>query len=121
MADSKAIEEIADLLKVLGHPLRLKIINLVASQEFAVGEIENKTGISQPTLSQQLAIVRNAGLVKTRRESKQVYYSLDTNRVALICDTLGWIRADDDAHKTIQSKVVRQRKLGSGATFAEIL
>ena len=121
MADTNNLGEIAELLKVLGHPLRLKIVNLIAGHEYAVSEIEEKTGISQPSLSQQLAIIRKSGLVRTRREAKQVFYSLDFATVAQVCECLGWMNRGQDTQQSVQSKKSRQRKLGSGATFAEIL
>lgn len=65
-----------DELKALAHPARFAIVAALAVQELNVGEIEQATSISQPALSQQLAVLRDAGLVKTRRDAKLVYYSL---------------------------------------------
>lgn len=63
-------------LKALAHPARFAIIAALAVQELNVGEIERVTSIRQPALSQQLAVLRDAGLVDTRRDAKLVYYSL---------------------------------------------
>ena len=69
-------------LKAVAHPARFSILSLLSEGERNVGEIEKVTGISQPSLSQQLAVLRNAGLVETRKDSKLVYYSLDQSRLA---------------------------------------
>lgn len=68
---------LAEALRILGHPSRLAILRVVAGGERAVGEIAAATGMAMSTLSQQLAILRNAGLVRTRREARQVFYALD--------------------------------------------
>lgn len=73
MTDEAPIEE----LKAIAHPLRFQIVQLLRSGEINVGEIEQLSGIGQPTLSQQLGILRKAGLVVTRKEAKLVYYSLN--------------------------------------------
>ena len=57
-------------------------------QERNVGELEELLGIVQPTLSQQLAVLRREGLVDTRREGKQVYYSVASREALAILHTL---------------------------------
>lgn len=66
-----------DALKALSHPARFAIVRALAEHERNVGEIEQATQVTQPALSQQLAILRSAGLVDARREAKQVFYSLN--------------------------------------------
>jgi len=66
-----------DALKALAHPLRYRILAALAQGECNVGEIEAASKIGQPALSQQLAVLRDAGLVNHRREARQVFYSLD--------------------------------------------
>jgi len=56
--------------------------------EVNVGELEKATKISQPTLSQQLTILRQDGFVKTRRECKYIYYTLDSHEVVELMKTL---------------------------------
>ncbi len=65
-----------ELFKALGHPLRFRILATLSDGEHNVGEIEEASGISQPALSQQLAVLRGAGLVTTRRDAKQVFYAI---------------------------------------------
>lgn len=69
-------DDLIEALKALAHPLRWRILAALAQRESNVGEIEQATGISQPGLSQQLGVLRKAGLVETRKEAKLVFYSL---------------------------------------------
>ena len=77
-------EELVDALKALGHPVRLRIMQALSGVERNVGEIEAAAGIGQPTLSQQLAVLRKAGLVVTRKQAKLVYYRIDESQLAPI-------------------------------------
>ena len=77
-------EELVDALKALAHPVRLRIMRALTGTERNVGEIDDAADIGQPTLSQQLAVLRNAGLVKTRKDAKLVYYRIDDGRLAKV-------------------------------------
>lgn len=118
--DINNLEDMAGLFKVMGHNVRLKIVIALAGDEFSVGELEKQSEIQQPTLSQQLAILRNADLVCTRREAKQIYYSLNQNRIGEICDALGWMHKSSIEPDNKSAVLERRRKLGSGASFARI-
>lgn len=115
------LEDIANLFKVMGHVARLKIVTVLANGEYSVGELEKQSDIQQPTLSQQLAILRNADLVTTRREAKQVHYSLNQNRIGEICDALGWMHKDHGPVSDEITALDRHRKLGSASSFARII
>lgn len=82
-------EALLDSLKAIAHPSRLNVLRTLTEGERNVGEIEEATGIGQPTLSQQLAILRKADLVQTRRQAKMVYYSLDEEALARLGAALG--------------------------------
>jgi DNA-binding transcriptional ArsR family regulator len=75
--------EAAEKLKVYAQPQRLMILSRLLDGERTVGEIEEATGIGQPALSQQLAELRRAELVATRRAAKQVFYRLANDNAAL--------------------------------------
>ncbi|MFZ2872403.1 ArsR/SmtB family transcription factor, partial [Zavarzinia sp.] len=75
MADSAA-----EFLKVLANANRLMIVCHLLDGEASVGELETQLGIRQPTLSQQLGILREAGIVIGRREAKSVIYQLSDER-----------------------------------------
>ncbi|WP_228242777.1 helix-turn-helix transcriptional regulator [Porphyrobacter sp. GA68] len=81
--------ELVDALKALAHPLRLRVMRALIAAERSVGQIEEAAGIGQPTLSQQLAVLRRAGLVRTRKEAKLVYYRIDETALADAVVALG--------------------------------
>jgi DNA-binding transcriptional ArsR family regulator len=76
-------EDTAERLRKFGQPLRLMILSLLLQGEKSVSEIDMATGIGQPGLSQQLAELRRAELVTTRRQAKQVFYSIADKSVEL--------------------------------------
>lgn len=69
-------DEAADLLKAMSNPQRLRVLCLLLEREMSVGEINALVGLSQSALSQHLAVLRESGLVATRREAQTVYYSV---------------------------------------------
>lgn len=80
--------QVSNMLKQLANQDRLLILCQLAEQEFNVSQIEQLTGIMQPTLSQQLTILRCAKLVITRREGKQIYYAIQDQRLMRLLQTL---------------------------------
>ena len=84
-ASRSAADAAAERLKTYAQPQRLMILSRLIEGERTVSEIDEATGIGQPALSQQLAELRRADVVKTRREAKQVYYRLaDENVVTCV-------------------------------------
>lgn len=81
-------DEVAGLLKTLAHPARLMLACKLAEGEYGVGELETVLGIRQPTLSQQLGVLRDTGIVATRREAKQIFYRLSEERAARLIEAL---------------------------------
>lgn len=63
-------------LKVLANEDRLLLLCQLSQGEMCVSELEEALGIRQPTLSQQLGVLRNEGVVGTRREGKNIFYSV---------------------------------------------
>ena len=72
--------EAVTMLKLLGNEDRLMLLCQLTEGERTVGELEQLTGIGQPTLSQQLGVLRRDGLVQTRREGKFIWYQLADDR-----------------------------------------
>ena len=68
--------EASRLLRTLGNPNRLMILCLLAEDEMSVGEINARIPLSQSALSQHLAVLRQDGLVTTRRESQSIHYRI---------------------------------------------
>ncbi len=78
----------SDIFKTLSNKNRLIILSSLVSEEMNVGEMEARLNIRQPTLSQQLARLRTAQLVKTRRVSKEIYYSLANAKTRVMIESL---------------------------------
>ncbi|MGF1277347.1 ArsR/SmtB family transcription factor [Acetobacter pasteurianus] len=77
-------KQLVEQLKLFAQPQRLMILDaLLQHGALAVGELESKTGIGQPTLSQQLGTLRRSNLIVPRRESRTIYYSLQSEDEAL--------------------------------------
>jgi len=72
----------AEFFKSLGHPLRIRVLELLSDRERSVGEMLSELGVEASNLSQQLAVLRRSGLVSTRREGSTVYYSLTSPLVS---------------------------------------
>lgn len=84
----KAADEACRLLKALSNPDRLLLLCHLAQGEARVGELEELSGIAQPTLSQQLGVLREEGLVATRREGKNIHYSIDSAQAMAVMGVL---------------------------------
>ena len=83
-----AEDDLIEALKALAHPLRFRILSALAAGERNVGEIEQVTGIAQPGLSQQLGVLRKAGLVETRKEAKLVFYAVAAEAIETVTAAL---------------------------------
>ncbi|MFN4175602.1 ArsR/SmtB family transcription factor [Phenylobacterium sp.] len=82
MTGKPGVETLAEDLRALAHPARLRILACLAAGELAVREIERRSGLRQPALSQQLAELRRGGWVATRREARSVLYRRADGRMA---------------------------------------
>jgi DNA-binding transcriptional ArsR family regulator len=79
------VAQAVNLLKSLANDSRLMIMCVLAEGELSVGALNERIALSQSALSQHLALLRDRGLVRTRRESQTIYYSLaDTDAIDLI-------------------------------------
>lgn len=81
-------EIVVGVLKSLANPDRLSILCHLAQNELNVSQIEELTEIKQPTLSQQLMMLRKNDMVCTRRAGKQIYYSLKDENTLTVLTTL---------------------------------
>ncbi len=84
----KRAEEVSGLLKLLSHPNRLLIACELRDGEASVSALEAAIGAAQPTLSRDLARMRDEGFVVARRQSKSVFYRLADDRLARVVDAL---------------------------------
>lgn len=83
-----AASQACGMLKVLGNPDRLLLLCQLTQGEYCVSELEVLLRIQQPTLSQQLGVLRDEGLVSTRREGKQIFYKIDSKEAIAIMGVL---------------------------------
>ena len=74
------IQQAALAIKAMAHPLRLKILCLLGDQEVSVQDIVEQVGTSQSNISQHLAILRDKGVLATRKEANFVYYRINDPR-----------------------------------------
>jgi len=72
----------AEFFKALGHPLRIRVLELLAEDERSVSSLAETMAVEQPALSQQLGILRRAGFVTARRDGVNVIYALADPRIA---------------------------------------
>lgn len=84
-----------EALKAIAHPLRMEILRALSDRERNVGEIESAASIGQPALSQQLGVLRKAGLVKARKQGKLVFYSLAQVRIGEIVTLLSNLAGEE--------------------------
>lgn len=118
---------VSDKLKVYAQPQRLMILSCLLRGERNVAEIGDATGIGQPALSQQLAELRRAELVSTRKEAKLVYYALADDGVGLCVQSMEVIFGGKDGSQTPRPPAPSTRKPPSNAkvpgaaNFAKIL
>jgi ArsR family transcriptional regulator len=84
-----AITELqAEILKTLASPRRLEILHVLAAGPTGVGAIASAIGVSQPNVSQHLAVLRAAGLVEAEREGREVHYRLSDPDVMVACGVM---------------------------------
>ena len=79
------IEQASRAMKAMSHPLRLKILCVLGDREVSVQDIVDQVGTSQSNISQHLAILRDKGVLRTRKDANRVYYRVgDTRTLHLI-------------------------------------
>jgi DNA-binding transcriptional ArsR family regulator len=84
----KAADQACRLMKVLANSDRLMLLCEITQGEKCVSELEEILGIQQPTLSQQLSVLRNEELVTTRREGKNIYYQISSPQALAVMHVL---------------------------------
>lgn len=88
-------EQAATLLKAMANKHRLLLLCLLNNRELSVSELNEEVDIPQSTLSQHLSVLRRDNLVKTRRDAQTIYYSLASDEVAAIINTLYQLYCED--------------------------
>ena len=115
------IRQAADLMRSLSNPNRLMIACALVEGEQSVSELEDKLGIKQPILSQQLADLREAGVVQARRASKSVFYSVADAKAGHLITALHQIFCEDSPLDTAPFKIPARMKASvQAAVFAQV-
>lgn len=81
MADEDLFNKLAEFFKILGDTTRTKILFALDQNEMCVCDIANVLGMSKSSISHQLGTLRRSGIVKCRKQGKEVYYMLDDDHV----------------------------------------
>ncbi|RJX33752.1 MAG: transcriptional regulator [Oxalobacter sp.] len=84
----KAATEATEVLRVLANEDRLMLLCQLSQGEKSVSELEELLDIHQPTLSQQLGVLRSIGMVNTRRDGKRIYYSIADEKILVLLETM---------------------------------
>ncbi len=82
------LEKGAEILKAIGHHDRLQIVNILLEGECQTGKLVDELGISQPYTSQNLSILKNHGVLNSRRDGNKVYYSLANDSIKKIVEAI---------------------------------
>jgi ArsR family transcriptional regulator len=99
VAKREQIEMAARALKSISHPLRLKILCVVGDAELCVQDIVAAVGTSQSNISQHLAILREKGVLQTRKDANRVYYSVADPRILQLIVMMREVFCGVPAHK----------------------
>lgn len=83
--EERVFDSVAELFAVLSTPIRLKIISAVCNGEKNVSELLSEIDTTQPNMSQHLNLLYRSGVLNKRREGTQMYYRLQSERVATLC------------------------------------
>jgi ArsR family transcriptional regulator len=86
--DASVLERASRVIRVVGHPLRLRLLELLESGEHNVTQLVRGTGVGQAIVSQQLRILRAEGVVGARRDGARVYYWITEPKVSKILDCI---------------------------------
>jgi len=125
-ASRSAADSVAERLKIYAQPQRLMILSRLLDGELTVSDIDQATGIGQPALSQQLAELRRAEVVKTRKGAKQVYYRLADDSVVVCMRVIeAMFGGDAEGVRALTAALGAQpapplRRLPGAAAFARI-
>lgn len=82
------IEQASRSLKAMSHPLRLKILCVLGKQEFSVQDIVESVGTSQSNISQHLAILRDKGILASRKDANRVFYRVEDDRTLKLIEMM---------------------------------
>jgi ArsR family transcriptional regulator len=115
MLNDKTLELVAERFRLLGDPVRLRLLQTLEGREMAVADIVAATGASQANVSKHLQLMLRGGVVQRRREGLFVYYSVNDPRVFQLCDVVCGSLAD---HLTRELSQLTEAAAAAGARSA---
>src|SRR3990172_4112029 len=86
--DPQILELHARVCKTMAHPVRLALLNALREGERGVSDLADAIGAAQPLVSQHLGVLRNQGLLRTRRSGNEIYYGIAYQKMIQACDLL---------------------------------
>jgi DNA-binding transcriptional ArsR family regulator len=107
LPDRAAAEALAERLRSLAAPARLQLLACLRDGETSVAELERRTGLKQPGLSQQLAELRQAGWVQARRRARSALYSLAGAHTGLLLTALQALLLEKDGVEGLAAAMAR--------------
>ena len=102
----------AEVLKVLSSPRRLEILHVLADGPIEVGRLAAALGVSQPNVSQHLAVMRTAGMVESERDGREIRYRLVDPEVLVACAVMRGV---------LERRVDRLARVADSARMADLL
>ena len=100
----------AELCKAFSDPKRLMIVDILSRGEATVNNVSKTAGLQQAVVSRNLAILRNRGVVKTRRQGTRIHYSLTDEKIVQACNLV---------HDIMLGQIEAQKNLTEGLTARE--
>lgn len=114
VVDSAPLKDFCESLKTLSNPHRLRIMLSLQEGEASVGDLESGLQLKQPNLSHELRKLRDKGMVKTRRESKVVFYSIaDQSTANLIQDISFLFTGSQESVRNHENKIAQSKTTAS--------
>ena len=108
--DTRIFELQADICQTLANPKRLQILSLLKKGELAVGEMVKAMGIAKANLSQHLSIMRQKGILLTRREGTTIYYRLARPKITEACGIMREVLLESLADHERLSRSIREEE-----------
>ena len=103
-SEDKVFESVAELFSVLSTPIRLRIISAVCQGEKNVSQLLDEIDTTQPNMSQHLSTLYRSGVLAKRRDGTQMYYRLQSERVATLCRAVcTQVAIELDGDETLES------------------
>lgn len=107
---SQLFELQANFLKAIAHPRRLEIIQLLQDQELPVTDIHTMLDLPQANISQHLMILREGGVVETRKDGKQVFYKLSSPLINEACELVREVLIDQHQNTDVADGLLLKMK-----------